>query len=147
MNSTPVFKFPGLVNVTKIFAEEQKVTPVAPPPPADTQNIKMSPAKRILLHMLQTTQDNEEYKFQWPAEDAHRMVHRMRVELSRFRKKLKDRGKVVRKFKMMHISTTPISGSDQVEIVLTKEVGENLVQSEEAIKILMDLGMTIGGGN
>jgi len=61
--------------------------------------------KQKLIEFLKNSVAEKEYLLilPVPVEGAEAFIHRMRVELSRFREKVRDRGRVPKSFKMLYI--------------------------------------------
>jgi len=64
--------------------------------------------------------DDKRYTFELPCSEgkAKDYIHRMRVELARLRRKLRDQGNQIRRFKMLTVSCDAIPGTDTTMIVL-----------------------------
>jgi len=72
-------------------------------------DIKSLP-KRKLIFFLKEAKEDKDFSFDVnvPPEDALNFVHRMRVELSRFREKVRARDRTPKHFKMLFIKVEPI---------------------------------------
>lgn len=103
-----------------------------------------SPAKLQVIDFIKTAKDGEEYSFILAGNHrfAEKFVHRMRVELSRLREKVKERNRVVRPFKVLLKSIIYCQQTNKCTIVLLKSVGDNDVSGE-----VDDIFDKLAGGN
>ncbi len=93
-------------------------------------NVKSLP-KRKLVSFLQEAEMDVDFKFSVaiPASEALTFVHRMRVELSRFRTKVRNRKRVPKHFKMLYIGVKE-TGKNSCIITLKKSLSSNDVSEE-----------------
>lgn len=87
-------------------------------------NIKSLP-KRKLINFLQNAKEDEDYTFRVDIspDEAINFVHRMRVELSRFREKVRERDRTPKHFKMLFKGAKPVVGSkDKCDITLCRSL-------------------------
>lgn len=104
-------------------------------------NTTKSPAKLMIINFLRSTREETEFKFKLRGdrEDAHKFIHRMRVELSRMRETVKDSGRVPKEFKVLVASVefTPETNTSLVR--LKKQEGKVEQIAEEIDEIFEDL--------
>lgn len=104
-----------------------------------------SPAKNKLIEFIFATRDSDEKEWEFSVEGnkefAESFVHRMRVELSRLRKKNERKGNVNRPFKILLISLTELPGG-RTKIVLKKSMEGHQIYDAVA-EIFSDL-LSIG---
>ena len=93
-------------------------------------NVKSLP-KRKLVNFLQNAEFDKNYNFtvDIPVGEALNFVHRMRVELSRFRDKVRKRDRTPKHFKMLYIKAEA-SGTKKCIITLKKSMSRNDVSEE-----------------
>lgn len=112
-------------------------------------NVKNLP-KRKLISFLRESELDKDFCFpvDIPVTEALNFVHRMRVELSRFREKVRKQSRVPKHFKMFYISATDKDdkgnhlGDNRCIITLRKSQSRNDVSEE-----LDEIFDTIAGGN
>lgn len=104
-------------------------------------NTKSLP-KRKLINFLKNAVLDEDYSFpvDIPNDEAINFVHRMRVELSRFREKVKRSNRTPKSFKMLLIGSVK-NGDNKCIITLRKSQSSHDVSNE--IDEIFD---TIAGG-
>jgi len=89
--------------------------------------------KRKLISFLQKADMDVDYDFivDIPNSEALAFVHRMRVELSRLREKVRQRNRVPKSFKMLFVKSEPVSGSNlRCKITLKKSLSRDDVSGE-----------------
>ena len=93
-------------------------------------NVKSLP-KRKLINFLQNAELDKNFNFtvDIPVEEALNFVHRMRVELSRFRDKVRKQARTPKHFKMLYIKAEE-SGTEKCIITLKKSMSRNDVSEE-----------------
>ncbi len=93
-------------------------------------NVKSLP-KRKLVNFLQNAEFDKDYNFtvDIPVEEALNFVHRMRVELSRFRDKVRKQDRIPKHFKMLYVGAIE-SGTEKCVITLKKSMSRNDVSEE-----------------
>lgn len=100
---------------------------------------------KLFLHVASTAEDNR-YAFDLPVSEgkAKDYIHRMRVELARLRRKLRDQGNQIRRFKMLLVSCDAIDAENTHVVLefqdsavngLAKDLNDifNVVASEDKI--------------
>ena len=104
-------------------------------------NVKSLP-KRKLISFLKDSELDKEFKFSVdiPVAEALYFVHRMRVELSRFREKVKKLSRTPKHFKMLYISAVA-DGNNRCIITLKKSLSAHDVS--EALDEIFDV---VAGG-
>ncbi len=98
--------------------------------------------KKKLISFLTNAELDVDYSFSVdiPASDALTFVHRMRVELSRFREKVRQRKRIPKHFKMLYIGVES-TGDNKCTITLKKSVSRNDISQE-----LDDIFDQVAGG-
>lgn len=93
-------------------------------------NVKSLP-KRKLVNFLQNAELDKDFEFavDIPIEEALQFVHRMRVELSRFRDKVRKQSRTPKHFKMLYIKSDE-KGTQKCTITLKKSLSRNDVSEE-----------------
>jgi len=101
-----------------------------------------SAAKKELINFLTKCEMETEYRFKIKGDeqDAEIFVHRMRVELSRLRQKVRARGRIPKVFKMCYVDAVYDTKENTTEITLLKTEGTG--GTNELIDDLIDI---IGG--
>ncbi len=85
-------------------------------------NVKSLP-KRKLITFLKEAKEGEDFSFivNIPPNEALNFVHRMRVELSRFREKVREQQRTPKHFKMLFIGVEKIDDEkDKCKITLRR---------------------------
>jgi hypothetical protein len=97
-------------------------------------------AKERLMEFVRIA-DNTLYEFDLPGnvKNAEQFVAYMRVELSRARQLMRDRGRKIRKFKMLLRAKTYDSSKKSVHVVLEKYVNPDDMLDLLATSMLADL--------
>lgn len=98
-----------------------------------TESKETSLPKQKLIEFLQNSVAEEAFTLVIPssAKDAATFIHRMRVELSRFREQVRNRGRVPRAFKMLYIKTeTKAINENTCSVVLMKSTSGHAVDAE-----------------
>lgn len=100
--------------------------------------------KRKLINFLQNAVESENYTFEVniPVEEALNFVHRMRVELSRFREKVRARGRTRKHFKMLFINAEPI-GDGKNKCIITLRRSQS---GHDVSNIVDDIFEEVAGG-
>lgn len=105
--------------------------------------IKSKPLSEPKQHLKELVEKdyNEEYIFTVPLGKGENMVHRMRVELSRLRKKLIQKNKIPREFKVLCKSVVQDidNGTDIVTLVKAIE-NDSITEEMAGLMSSMDLG-------
>ena len=88
-------------------------------------NVKSLPKRKLIafLNFYKEAKEGEDFSFSVniPPEEALNFVHRMRVELSRFREKVRARARTPKHFKMLFIGVKPIGNEkNKCEITLRR---------------------------
>lgn len=93
-------------------------------------NVKSLP-KRKLVSFLQNAEMDQDFAFtvDIPIGEALNFVHRMRVELSRFRDKVRKQARTPKHFKMLYIKSEE-NGTEKCTITLKKSLSRNDVSEE-----------------
>lgn len=107
-------------------------------------NVVKSLPKRKLILFLQNAKEDEDYVFEVniPEEDALNFVHRMRVELSRFREKVRERDRTPKHFKMLFKGAIQIGDNeDWCKITLRRSLSGHDVSN-----VLDDIFDEVAGG-
>lgn len=103
-----------------------------------------SPAKNQLVDMLVSLKDVDEGEYTFyingDEHDARNFVHRMRVELSRFRNVIKSRGQVMKPFKILLLEIEE-NKDEKTKIVLKKSM-----DGHQVTKDVMEIFDALGGG-
>lgn len=107
-------------------------------------NHSKSQAKQMLIKFLQETRNTSDFTFKIRGDEseAKRFIHRMRVELSRMRDRVKEAGRIPKEFKMLIIDLTfdSMDGPAGVTtVVLQKHEGKNVGIAEDMDEIFDDL--------
>ncbi len=107
--------------------------------------------KQKLIEFLKNSVAEEAYLLviPVPVSEAEAFIHRMRVELSRFREKVRDRGRVPKTFKMLYIKTeTKAIDINTCSVTLMKSTGGYAVDAEiDAIFEQVAGGRVLSFGN
>ncbi len=106
-------------------------------------NVKSLP-KRKLIAFLTDAKEGEDYIFDVdiPVDDALNFVHRMRVELSRFREKVRARKRLPKHFKMLFIKAESIEGiKNKCRITLRRSLSGHDVSN-----VIDDIFEEVAGG-
>jgi len=93
-------------------------------------NVKSLP-KQKLINFLKNGKLEEDYSFEVaiPIEEALNFVHRMRVELSRFREKVRQKKRIPKHFKMLYIKAEA-AGEGKCNITLRRSLSGHDVSNE-----------------
>lgn len=104
-------------------------------------NNTKSPAKLMIINFLRSTREETDFKFKLrgDSEDAHKFIHRMRVELSRMRDVVKNSGRVPKEFKMIVADVLFDLGTNTTIITLQKQEGKVEQIAEEVDEIFEDI--------
>ena len=100
--------------------------------------------KRKLIYFLQNAKEEENFVFNVdiPVEEALNFVHRMRVELSRFREKVRAKERIPKHFKMLFIDAKAIEGEkNKCTITLKRSLS-----SHDVSNVLDDIFDEVAGG-
>ena len=82
--------------------------------------VQKSP-KELLKQFLLESQEDEPYMFtlQGSSSIGHSFIHKMRVELSRYRAKVRKKGLVVKRFKIFTVSIEEHNGHCEITLIRT----------------------------
>ena len=89
--------------------------------------------KQKLIEFLKNSVAEEGYLLTLPVpvSEAEAFIHRMRVELSRFREKVRERGRVPKTFKMLYLKTeTQAIDVETCGVILMKSTSGHAVDAE-----------------
>lgn len=87
--------------------------------------VKSEPVQ-ILHRFIKEALMDEDFTFECPDGLDHKYVHRMRVELSRLRDQVRERGRVPKAFKLAHVSSLPKAGdATRMLVVIRKSSKRN----------------------
>lgn len=95
-----------------------------------------------LVELLKEVAMDNEYSFEVPVGKGEKFLHRMRVELSRFRTKAKGMGYTAKHFKILHIKTELLAGEKQgMERVTVKKTRSGNNVSDEVHELLKEISL------
>ena len=107
-------------------------------------NVKSIP-KQKLISFLKNAVEGEDYIFtvDIPVGSALNFVHRMRVELSRFREKVRERDRIPKQFKMLYIESKAVEGNpNSCTITLRRSLSGHNVSN-----VIDDIFDEVAGGS
>lgn len=101
----------------------------------------LSEPKRRLIEFIRDAKLDKEYQFEitGTVTDAKKFVHRMRVELTRFRNQVIAQGRTVKQFKVHHIKSEVIDGGKKVRITLVKSMNSACRASNDIDEVFNDI--------
>lgn len=101
-----------------------------------------SAPKVKLLDMVRTRKLTEPYEFEIEGSetDAKNFVHRMRVELGRFREKIRDAGRTPKQFKMlvMGYAHSEKAGRTKITLVLARSTNDVSEELKDAFSVMAE---------
>jgi len=93
-------------------------------------NVKSLPKRKLISFLQEAEMDvNFEFSIAIPAAEALTFLHRMRVELSRFRTKVRNRKRVPKHFKMLYVNVRS-TGDNSCIMTLKKSLSSTDVSEE-----------------
>ena len=105
-------------------------------------------AKTELINFLKHASKSEAhlYSFKLPLmsnEDGHKFIHRMRVELSRFRDVIQSQGKQLRPFKMMFVTMQHTQTNTEITLRYRNTVDAKTLKDVDDVFDVVSTGSTI----
>lgn len=87
--------------------------------------------KQKLIEFIRSSKMDEPFSFvvEIKLAEADNFVHRMRVELSRFREQVKAKGRVPKQFKVLFLGATAVN-EKQTKITLMRAMSKNDISSD-----------------
>lgn len=82
--------------------------------------VKSEPVQILHKFIKEAVQDVD-FCFECPADLDRKYVHRMRVELSRLREQVRERGRVPKAFKLVHVRSETKEGDDTKMVVTIRK--------------------------
>ena len=97
-------------------------------------------AKAQIIEFVKTTKDGEQYLLGFPGNEkkARAYVHTMRVELSRLRQKVLERGRSIRRFKVLLIKLVPHTFENGEGFCIVLERQNKHVAAQADIEAVID---------